>query len=174
MQPHKEDPIRVRLTVGRNRIEYPVKVTTKAADLTTFKIHISSVISTGGLRYAGWDIVNYYLETPMGWSEYMRIHIRLILPDIITHYNLNDLVYQDGWIYMVIIRGIYLPPQVGVLANNLLAQRVSNHGYCKVKSLPGFWQHEWRHISFTLVVEDVGIGYFGRDHASDECTQNLL
>ena len=66
----------------------------------------------------------------------MIIHIRLIPPDIITHYNLNELVYQDGWIHMVIIREIYLPPQVGVLANNLLAQRVSNHGYCKVKQLP--------------------------------------
>ena len=75
---------------------------------------------------------------------------------------------------MVIIRGIYLPPQLGVLANNLLAQHVSNHGYCKVKQLPGLWKHEWRHISFRLVVEDVGIGYFGRDYASDECTQNLL
>ena len=66
MQPQKEDPIRVRLTVGRNRMEYPVKVTTKMAEFNTFKIRINSVISTQGVRYAGWDIGNYYLETPMG------------------------------------------------------------------------------------------------------------
>ena len=110
----------------------------------------------------------------MGWLEYMRIHIRLIPLDIITHYNLNDLVYQDGWIYMVNIRGIDGPPQAGILENNLLAQRLINHGYCKVKQLTLLWKHEWRPISFTLVVDDVGIGYFGRDHASDECTQNVL
>ena len=66
MRTQKEDPIRVRLTVGRNRMEYPVKVTTKMAEFNTFKIRINSVISTQGVRYAGWDIGNYYLETPMG------------------------------------------------------------------------------------------------------------
>ena len=173
MRPQKEDPIRVQLAIGLNRIEYPVKVTTKTADITTFKIHINSLSSTRGLRYARWDIGNYYLEIPMGWSEYMRIRIRLISPDIITHYNLNNLVYQDGWIYMVIIQGIYLPPQAGIFANNLLLQRLRNHGYCKIKKLPELWQHEWRPISITLIVDDVIIVYFGRDHESDKCTQNI-
>ena len=91
MLPQKKDPIQVRITVGENLIEYPGKLSAKTTDLTTFKIHISSVISTGGLRYARWDIVNYYLETPMGWSKYMIIHIRLIPPDIITNYSLNNL-----------------------------------------------------------------------------------
>ena len=59
------------------------------ADLTTFKIHINSVIYTRGVRYVGWDIGNYYLETPMGRSEYIIIHIRIVPPDIIAHYKLN-------------------------------------------------------------------------------------
>ena len=66
--PQKEYTIRVRLTVGGNRIEYPGKVTTKMADLTTFNIHINSVISKRGARYAGWNIGIYYLETSMGRS----------------------------------------------------------------------------------------------------------
>ena len=70
----------------------------------------------------------------MGRSGYMRIHIILIPPDIITQYNLNDLVYHDGWICMEIIRGIYGPPQAGVLANNVLAQRLSKHEYYQVKN----------------------------------------
>ena len=49
---------------------------TKMSYFTTFKILINSVISTQGTRYDGWDIDNYYLETLMGWSEYMRIHVR--------------------------------------------------------------------------------------------------
>ena len=51
----------------------------------------------------------------MGWSEYTRINIILIPPDIIAYYNLNDLVDQDGWIYMEIIEGMYGLPQAGIL-----------------------------------------------------------
>ena len=115
MRTHKEDPIRVSLTVGGNRIEYPGKSTTKTANITTFKIHTNYVISTRGAIYAGWDIGNYYLETPMGRSEYFRIHIILMPPDIIEHYNLNELVNQYGLIYMDIIRGMYGLPQAGIL-----------------------------------------------------------
>ena len=68
MLPQKEIPILVHLTVGVNRIEHLEKVTTNTADLNTFKRRINEVISTQGGRYAGWDIENYYLETPMGRS----------------------------------------------------------------------------------------------------------
>ena len=112
MHPQKEDPIRVRLTIWGNCIEYQVTLSTKTADLATFKIHINSVIFTRGAKYAGWNIGNYYLETPMGRSKYIIIHIRLIPPDIISHYNLNDLVDQDRWIYMEILRGYGLGPKL--------------------------------------------------------------
>ena len=75
VQPQKEDPNRVRLAVGGNRIEYTGKLRTKTADFITFKIHINSVIYTRGARYDRWDIGNYSLETPMGRSAYMIIHI---------------------------------------------------------------------------------------------------
>ena len=68
----------------------------------------------------------------------MRIHIRLITPDIILPYNLNYLLYQDGWINMGIIRGIYGLPQADILIKNLLAQRLSNHGYYQVKKHQDF------------------------------------
>ena len=109
--PQKEDPIQVQLTVGVNWIEYQGKGTIKTKYFTIFKIHINSVISTRGARYDRWDMRNYYIETPMGRSEYTRINIRLIPPDIIEHYNLNDLVDQYGWIYMKIIREMYGLPQ---------------------------------------------------------------
>ena len=65
---HTEDRIRVQLTVGGNTIEYTGKLTTKTADLTTFKINTNDVIYTRGTGYSGWDIRNYYLEITMGWS----------------------------------------------------------------------------------------------------------
>ena len=109
------------------------------ADLTKFKIHTNSVISTRGARYYGLDIGKYYLETPMGKSEYMRIHIRLIPTDIISHYNLNDLVDKYEWVYMEIIRGMYGLPQAGILAKNLLTQCLSNYGYYQVNQTSGLW-----------------------------------
>ena len=45
----------------------------------------------------------------------MIIHIRLIMPDIIVYYNLNDLVGKYGWIYTEIIIGMYILPQAGIL-----------------------------------------------------------
>ena len=53
-------------------------------------------------------------------------------------------------------------PQAGNLAKTSLAQRLHNHGYYQVKNTPGLWQHLWRPISFTLVVDDFGIGYAGQ------------
>ena len=66
----------------------------------------------------------------------MTIHIRLIPPKIIAHYKLNYLVNQDGLIYMEIIQGMYGLPQSVIIKNNLLAQRLDNHGYYQVKRTP--------------------------------------
>ena len=65
VRPQKEYLIRVRITVGGNHIEYQGKVMTKTADLTMFKLHVNSAVLTRGARYTGWDIGNFYLETPM-------------------------------------------------------------------------------------------------------------
>ena len=65
----------------------------------------------------------------MGRSECMKIYIRLIPPNIVVHYKIDNLFYRDGWVYLEIIRGIYGIPQAVIIANNLLAQRLGNHGY---------------------------------------------
>ena len=60
---------------------------------------------------------------------------------------------------------MYGLPQAGILANNLLAQRLGNHGYYQIKHIPGMWCHVWRPILLTLVVNDFGIVYVGRENA---------
>ena len=52
----------------------------------------------------------------------------------------------------------------GILANNLILQRLHNHGYYQVKIAPRLWRNLWRTISFTLVVDEFRIGYVGQDH----------
>ena len=65
---------------------------------------------------------------------------------------------------MGIIQIMYGLPQVGILANNLIAKRLSNHLYYQVKQTALLWQHVWRPISLTLVVDNFGIGYVGWEH----------
>jgi hypothetical protein len=39
------------------------------------------------------------------------------------------------------------------------------HGYHQNKFMPGLWYHVTRPIQFTLVVDDVGLQYVGKEHA---------
>jgi hypothetical protein len=56
-------------------------------------------------------------------------------------------------------------PQAGILANQLLARRLTTHGYHQNKITPGLWRPVTRPIQFTLVVEDCGVQYVGAEHA---------
>lgn len=62
-------------------------------------------------------------------------------------------------------KGMYGLPQAGLLANELLEKRLNKRGYFQSKSGPGLWKHKWRPVQFTLVVDDVGVKYVGREHA---------
>jgi hypothetical protein len=57
------------------------------------------------------------------------------------------------------------PPQAGLLANNLLAKRLATHGYSPVPHTHGLWTYKWHPIKFSLVVDNFGVMYVGREHA---------
>jgi hypothetical protein len=82
--PQKEDPNHVRITVGGNLINNPFELTTRTADMVSSKILWNSVISTKDARFAGANINNMYLETPLDWYEYMKIPIALFPTDIVN------------------------------------------------------------------------------------------
>ena len=100
-RPQKEDPNRVRITVGGNLIKYPFELTTRTADMLSSKIMWNSVISTPGARFAGADIKNMYLETPLDWYEYMRMPLDLFPDNIVNHYDLKRKA-KNGFVYMEI------------------------------------------------------------------------
>ena len=131
-RPQKEDPNRVRITVGGNLIKYPGEVTTRTADMATSKLLWNSAMSTPNARHAVSDIKNYYLNTPMDRHEHMRMPVKLIPEEFIQEYNLQDKIY-NGYIYMEIRKGMYGLPQAGLLANRLLRIRLAQHGYYEVK-----------------------------------------
>ncbi len=117
--PQKKDPNRICITVGGNLVNYPFELTTCTADMVSSKILWNSVISTKDACFAGADIKNMYLKTPLDRFKYMNIPIELLPDNIIEHYQLQEKVLA-GYVYMEIRKGMYGLPQAGILANKLL------------------------------------------------------
>ena len=65
VRPKKEEKNRTRLTVGRNRINYPNKVSIPTAGMLLVNILFISVISTKGAKFMTGDHKNFYLMTPL-------------------------------------------------------------------------------------------------------------
>jgi hypothetical protein len=152
------------MTVGGGIIEYPGEVATKTADLTVTKAILNSVCSTNAALYKNMDIHNYYLGTPLERYEYVCIPISMVPDEIMDEYNLHALVH-NGYLYIEVRKGMYGLPQAGLLANVLLAKRLTKHGYNPMPHTHGLWTHKWRPIKFSLVVDDFGVMYAGREHA---------
>jgi hypothetical protein len=60
---------------------------------------------------------------------------------------------------------MYGLPQAGILANELLQSNLAKDGYRPTQHTHGLWKHDTRQISFSLVVENFGVKYVGREHA---------
>ena len=67
--------------------------------------------------------------------------------------------------YINITKGMYGLPQSGLLANKQLQWSLLKEGYFPCKDYTGIWKHQTRPIWFTLVVDDFGVKYVGREHA---------
>jgi hypothetical protein len=48
-------------------------------------------------------------------------------------------------------------PQFGIIAQELLTERLAEYGYHQSKIIPGLWTHETKQTTFTLVVDDFAI-----------------
>jgi hypothetical protein len=164
LRPQKEEEKRVRFTVGGNLVDYPGKVSTPTANLAVVKCLLNSTISTPGARFMTGDIKNFYLGTPMGRYEYMRIPVKFIPISIMEQYNLAPLVH-NGHVMVEIRKGMYGLPQAGILANERLVKHLEASGYVQSKRVPGLFKHETRPVTFSLVVDDFGIKYVGKENA---------
>jgi hypothetical protein len=166
IMPEKTDePNQTRLVAGEDRVHYLFNAGTPTADLLTVKLLINSVISTPGASFFMMDIKNFYLCTPMTWYKYMRLKLSDMPEDIITHYYLCDIAPPNGYIYCEICQGMYGLPQVGIIAQELLAKRLKEHGCTQIKTTPGLWTHKWHPITFSLVVDNFGVKYIREEHA---------
>ncbi len=162
-RPQKADPNRIRITAGGNLIKYDDELSVRSADITTAKLHWISVISTPEARYMCLDIKLFYLTADLEYYEYMKMPLSLFPPWIIDQYQLHTHA-KDGMVHIEMRKAVYGLPQAGILANKKFRRMLKPHGYLEHENTPGLWYHTTRPISFTLVVDDFGVKYVGREH----------
>jgi hypothetical protein len=137
----------------------------KTANLLTVKLLINSIISTAGAKFMTMDIKDFYLNTPMARYKYMQLRLADMPEDVIEHYQLANKATPEGYVYCKIQKGMYGLPQAGIIAQQLLEERLHKHGYLQSKTTPGLWKHDTRPISFSLVVDDFSEKYVGQENA---------
>ena len=142
VRPEKEEKNRTRLTVGVNCINYPDEVGTPTAGMLLVKIIFNSTISTEGAQFMTGDIKNFYLMTPLKRWEYVKLCLSDIPTEVIDEYQLQNKVTRDGHVYIKIRRHRYGLPQAGLLAQELLEDWLSAHGYHQNQLIPGLWKHD--------------------------------
>ena len=138
-------------------------MSTCIADLTTSKLLWNSIISTKGARYMCLDLKHLYLTAALDYYEYMKIPVTLFPEWIKKLYNL-DTHARDGLVFLEIRCAVWGLPQASILANKLLQKRLAPHGYYECVNTPGLWRHVTRPVTFSLVVNDFGITYVGKEH----------
>ncbi len=123
----------------------------------------NSILSTAGAKCMCLDIKNFYLTAPLDQFEYMKMPIDLFPKWMMKQYNLMKHVLNK-FIYLKMRHAVWGLPQAGILAKKLLQRHLLPHGYYKCNNTPRLWKHDTRPISFTLVVDDFCVKYFGKEH----------
>jgi hypothetical protein len=176
IRPQKKETHRTRLTVGGNRLDYPGATSTPTAKLTTAKCVLISTISIPNARFMVVDIKDFYLNTPLERYEYMRLPLAMIPDEIIEQYQLRQLATPDGWVYIKIRKGMYGLKQAGILANQRLQKHLATHGYFPTPRTPGLWKNATHNVGFSLVVDDFGVKYVGKDKCTTprRCSRHTI
>ena len=71
---------------------------------------------------------------------------------------LNGFVYWEIWLE---IHGL---PNAGRLANLRLRDKLKPAGFYEVAHTPGLWKHRRCPIQCSLIVDDFGVKYVGKEH----------
>ena len=76
LRPNKAVHERLRMCMGGDKMESVMETTTRTADLTTCKLHMNGVVSTPGARFAGGDVKDVYLNTPLKKKRYGKVRVK--------------------------------------------------------------------------------------------------
>jgi hypothetical protein len=135
----------VRLVVGGDKLDYFGDVATSTADITTFKILISSTLSIKEASMMMMDIKNYYMGTHFPRCEYMRLLLSRFLEEIVSKYLHRN---KKGRVWFE--------------ASRLTSQSTIT----KTLGTTWIWLHKARTIAFSLIVDDCSVKYVGTHHVN--------
>ena len=96
--------------------------------------------------------------------DYMRMKLTDFPDHIQQQYNLQANA-KNGYVYLEIWRSIHGLPQEGKLENKYIRKTIRPHEYYEVSNILGLWKHISRPIDFSLVLDDFGAKYVGKDNA---------
>ena len=117
-RPEKDDPYRVRLCVGCDRLHCPWDCGTPTVEMLTVKLLWNSIVATPNAKFISIDIKDFYLNTPKHRYEYKRLKSSHLPDNVIRQYNLRENITKDGYVRTEICRGMY-----GIRSAVILAQR---------------------------------------------------
>ena len=147
---------RIRGTAGGDRINYDGPTKANTAAMGTVKILLQSVVSDN----ANWmtlDIKDFYLMTPLPRSEYIRLPLKFLSPQILSKHNLNSFVHNNSVLFEV-TKSMYGLPHAGKIAQDVLIERLASHGYLQTGTACLF-RHATNGVAFTLIVDDFGVKF---------------
>ena len=101
----------------------------------------------------------------MARYKYMKLVLACIPDKIVDQYNLRTLSY-DGWVYLKIRKGMPGLKQAGRIANNQLKDHLAHFVFAPVPRTPALCNHTNKPITFSLVVNDFGVNYIGKEHVN--------
>ena len=164
IHPNKSETHWTRLTVGGNLLDYYGTLNTPTATVSTAKCLFNSVVSTPNAKCMMVDIKNFYLKNLSPDPEYMKIHISVILQEIIDDYSLLAIVDDKLFVYINIFNGVYGLKQSGIISHQDLINHLAPYGYHPVKYTPGLWKNDTKDTLLSLVVDDFTIKYTSLDN----------
>ena len=154
---------RVRGTFGGNNLNYPYPTMSPTADKVLVKIHQNSVISDRrnkklDYRYMCVDLKSFYLGSKLDRSEWMLVPTKFMSQDLISELKLEEYIHKDHILFEV-TGSLYGHPAAGRISNKDLVQHLERHGYTQSANVPCLFSNKDKSITFTLIVDDIGIKY---------------
>ena len=130
-RPEKDEPWRLRITCGGDKLDYDGNTTTHSASMEVIKLQLNSIVSTPGAKCATGDISNMYLNSDLPEAEYVRFKMNLIPAEIAAAYDLHSKATPDGFVYARVNKAWYGLKQSGKIAPDDLGKHLEKAGYPK-------------------------------------------
>ena len=143
---------RVRATIRGDQIRYEGEKSAWTVAQPIVKLFLSAAV-TEVADVATCDISDFYLNSKLPRSEWMRVHRSQLPNATINKYKLEPL-FDNDYVYCRVDQTIYGLPQAGKLAQDRLVEHLAKFGFKMADHTDCLFSHESRKISFLLYVDD--------------------